>query len=58
VTGTVRTNAGTPVLDARVVAQRLDKRGRARTLSRADGGYRLDLSDGLWALTVKPIRGR
>jgi len=55
VTGTVETNTGIPVLDARVVAHRLDKRGRVRTLSGADGGYQLDLSDGLWALTVKVI---
>jgi hypothetical protein len=55
VTGAVETNTGTPVLDAQVVAHRLDKGGRARTLSDASGSYRLDLSDGLWALTVKPI---
>ncbi|MEA3339621.1 MAG: carboxypeptidase-like regulatory domain-containing protein, partial [Chloroflexota bacterium] len=55
VTGTVETNTGVPVLDAQVVAHRLDKGGRAETLSSADGSYQLDLSDGLWALTVKPI---
>ena len=55
VTGTVRTNTGAPVLNAEVMAQRLDKGGRARTLSDAQGRYRLDLSEGLWALTVKPI---
>jgi hypothetical protein len=55
VTGTVRTNTGTPVLNAQVVAHRLDKGGQARTLSDAQGRYRLALSDGLWALTVKPI---
>ena len=55
VTGTVSTNAGDPVSDARVVAHRLDKGGRARALSGPDGGYRLDLSDGLWALTVQAI---
>ena len=38
-----------------MVAHRLDKGGRVRTLSVADGGYELRLSDGLWALTVKPI---
>lgn len=55
VTGTVETNTGVPVLDALVVAHRLDKGGRVRTLSDADGGYELRLSDGLWALAVKPI---
>jgi len=55
VTGMVETNTGVPVLDARVVAHRLDKGGRVRTLSGSDGGYQLDLSDGLWALTVKVI---
>ncbi|MBU0702560.1 MAG: carboxypeptidase-like regulatory domain-containing protein, partial [Chloroflexi bacterium] len=55
VTGTVETNTSVPVLNAQVVAHRLDKEGRAEALSRADGSYQLDLSDGLWALTVKPI---
>ncbi|MBL7065074.1 MAG: carboxypeptidase regulatory-like domain-containing protein [Anaerolineae bacterium] len=55
VTGTVETNTGDPVLNARVVAHRLDKGGRVKTLSGSDGGYQLDLSDGLWALTVKVI---
>jgi len=55
VTGTVRTNTDTPVLDAQVVAHRLDKGGRVETLSGAGGHYRLNLSDGLWALTVKAI---
>ena len=55
VTGTVETNTGDPVQNAQVVAHRLDKGGRARTLSDAGGGYQLRLSDGLWALTVKPI---
>jgi protocatechuate 3,4-dioxygenase beta subunit len=55
VTGTVTTNTGDPVRDALVVAHRLDKGGRVEALSDPLGGYRLDLSDGLWALTVKPI---
>ncbi|MDY6876026.1 MAG: carboxypeptidase-like regulatory domain-containing protein [Chloroflexota bacterium] len=55
VTGTVETNTGDPVQDAQVVAHRLDKGGRVKTLSGADGGYQLDLADGLWALTVKVI---
>jgi len=55
VTGTVETNTGDPVLNARVVAHRLDKGGRVRTSSDADGRYELRLSDGLWGLTVKVI---
>jgi len=55
VTGTVKTNTGDPVLNAQVVAHRLDKGGRVRTLSGAGGGYELRLSGGLWALTVKAI---
>jgi hypothetical protein len=55
VTGTVETNTGVPVLNAQVLAHRLDKGGRASTLSGPGGSYRLCLSDGLWALTVKPI---
>jgi len=55
VTGKIKTNTGTPVLNAQVVAHRLDKGGHADALSDASGSYRLDLSDGLWALTVKPI---
>ena len=55
VVGTVETNTGTPVLNAQVVAHRLDKGGRARTLSGPGGGYHLFLSEGLWALTVKAI---
>ena len=51
----VETNTGVPVLNAQVVAHRLDKGGRVETLSGADGGYQLDLSEGLWALTVKVI---
>ena len=53
VSGVVKTNTGVPVQEAQVVAHRLDKGGQAHTLSGADGRYRLDLSDGLWALTVK-----
>ncbi len=55
VTGTVETNTGDPVLNAQVVAHRLDKGGRVKTLSNAGGEYELRLSDGLWALTVKVI---
>ncbi len=55
VTGTVETNTGQKVQNALVVAHRLDKNGRARTLSDGGGRYRLDLTDGLWALTVRPV---
>ena len=55
VTGTVTTNVGDPVEQARIIAQRVDKKGRANTLSQADGSYEIRLSEGLWALTVKPI---
>ncbi len=55
VTGTVQTNVGMNVKHARVMAHRLDKAGYVETLSDAGGGYQLRLSDGLWALTVKPV---
>lgn len=55
VTGTVETNTSIPVLNAHIVAHRLDKNGRVEALSNASGDYEMRLSDGLWALTVKPI---
>lgn len=55
VTGTVETNTSVPVQNAQVVAHRLDKGGRVEALSGGDGGYQLDMSDGLWALTVRAI---
>jgi hypothetical protein len=55
VTGTVRTNTGIPVNAASIVAHRVDQQGQQTTLSRPDGGYRLNLTPGLWALTVRPI---
>lgn len=55
VMGTVETNTGIKVQRAQVVAHRLDKSGRVRTLSDANGEYTLRLSDGLWALTAKAI---
>ncbi len=55
VTGTVETNVGLPVQHAQVLAHRLDKSGRVETLSGSGGAYHLRLSDGLWALTVRPI---
>jgi hypothetical protein len=55
VTGTVTTNTGRPVSAAQIVAHRVDRHGHLTTLSRDDGDYRLNLTPGLWALTVKPI---
>ena len=53
VKGKVTINSGDPVDQALVVARRVDKHGRAETLTAADGTYELRLSPGLWALTVK-----
>jgi hypothetical protein len=55
VTGTVETNTSIPVLNAQIVAHRLDKNGRVEALSDAGGDYEIRLSEGLWELTVKPI---
>ncbi|MGH2522748.1 MAG: hypothetical protein ACRDH2_09635, partial [Anaerolineales bacterium] len=55
VTGTVQTNTGTPVFHAQVRARRLNAFGHAEALTGADGTYTLDLSPGLWALTVHAI---
>jgi len=59
VTGTVTAHqegsAGLPVQNALVVAHRVDRYGEAHTLTDASGNYQLQLSSGLWAMTVKPI---
>lgn len=55
VQGTVSANTGQPVFHAQVLARRVNLPGQAHTLSAADGSYRLDLSPGVWALTVRPI---
>jgi hypothetical protein len=55
VTGTVTTNTSLPVEAAQIVARRINRPGYAETLTLADGSYELNLSRGLWALTVKPI---
>ena len=55
VTGTVSTNTGVAVQNARVTAQRVGLPGFVETLSAADGSYQLGLSSGLWALTVEAI---
>jgi hypothetical protein len=54
VEGTVTTNAGGPVSQAKVVARRVDLPGSAETLTAANGTYQLALAPGLWALTVRP----
>ncbi len=55
VRGKVTTNLGAPVHQALVLAHRVDKHGRAETLTAPDGRYQLHLSAGLWAMTVKAI---
>lgn len=57
VTGTVKTNTNVPVNQAQVLARRVDKFGQADALTAADGSYQLQLSPGLWALTVQSITG-
>ncbi len=52
VSGTVKTNTGAPVFHALVLARRIDKNGEARGLTDASGAYRLELSEGLWAISV------
>jgi hypothetical protein len=53
--GAVTTNTGAPVFHAQVVAHRVNVAGAAEALSAADGSYELQLSPGLWAVTVKPV---
>jgi len=53
--GTVRTNVGTPVERALVVAARIGPYGHESVLSDASGNYIMRLAPGLWAMTVKPI---
>ncbi|MFQ5612520.1 MAG: carboxypeptidase-like regulatory domain-containing protein [Anaerolineae bacterium] len=55
VSGVVKTNTNLPVENALVLARRVDMHGQASALTGADGGYQLDLSPGLWALTVEAI---
>ncbi len=55
VTGFVTTNVRAPVHNALIVANRVGAYGWDSTLSNAAGFYKLNLSPGLWALTVKPI---
>jgi len=55
VNGSVKTNTGQPVVGALIDAHRLDKAGQVQTYTGAGGLYSLSLSEGLWALTVKPV---
>ena len=52
VSGTVKTNTGQPVYHALVVARRVDQNGEARNLTDEQGHYLLELSEGLWAISV------
>ncbi len=55
VQGEVRTNTGAPVENALVTARRVNKAGSAETTSNPAGAYELNLTPGLWALTVQPL---
>ncbi len=44
-----------PVQHALVLAHRVDRYGTAQTFTGSDGRYQLQLSSGLWAMTVKPV---
>ncbi len=54
VTGTVTTNTGSPVTDARISAQRVGIPASETALTDGLGQYSLHLGPGLWALTVQP----
>lgn len=53
--GSVETQDGQPVVNARVVARRANPPGQAEATTDADGSYEMNLASGLWALTVRPI---
>lgn len=55
VTGTVTTNTGLPVENAEIIARRTGLPGQVQTLTGSDGAYQLNLSSGLWTLSVHPI---
>jgi hypothetical protein len=57
VTGVIETNTSQPVVGALIDARRLDKAGQVHALSGAGGQYGLNLSAGLWSLTVRPVQG-
>jgi len=52
VSGVVKTNTEDPVYHALVAARRVDQNGEARALTNHSGEYRLELSEGLWAISV------
>lgn len=52
VEGVVKTNTNAPVYHALVVARRIDANGEGHDLTNALGHYRLELSEGLWAISV------
>lgn len=43
-----------PVANAQVIAYRVDQRHRVETSTDDTGAYRLELSPGLWSITVRP----
>ena len=53
VVGSVDTNTGQPVFHARVIARSVTHPGQVEALTDAQGQYRLNLSTGLWALSVR-----
>ncbi len=53
--GQVRTNMGVPIFHAEVVARRVNQAGLVSTLTAPDGTYAMNLSPGLWALTIHKI---
>ncbi len=57
VEGEVRTNTSLPVSQAQVSARRVNKAGYVEGLTGPDGMYELNLTPGLWALTVEAITG-
>jgi protocatechuate 3,4-dioxygenase beta subunit len=52
--GIVRTNTGTPVSNALITARRVNLAGFSETQTGLDGRYTLNLTPGLWALSVHP----
>jgi hypothetical protein len=49
----VKTNLNQPVYHALVLAHRIDKNGQAFDLTDGSGVYQLELSEGLWAITIQ-----
>lgn len=53
VSGKVKTNVGDPVQHVVVMAHRADRRGQAEVMTDSDGSYQMNLTSGLWSLTVQ-----